>query len=105
MAKTEIPSDSYKRFQGDFRAVKNMSVAGFIKWVKTLYESAYYEGWGACIDVFKGSRGRVSIDDTVEASILDEGELRDILLSVKGIGERRTEEVLARIGGAHEKTE
>ncbi len=104
MSKVTIPTDSYKQFQGDFRKVKAMSLNNFILWVRSIHKTAYDEGWNEAVDAFKNARGKVNINNEVDAVVLDAEDLLKILLSVKGIGERRAQEVMEKVTGkSHEE--
>lgn len=66
--------------------MKKMDHQHMEEFLERLYKNAYEDGRNA-------------------AEGLNETQLREILLSVKGIGERRTEAVLERIKEAMEKEE
>lgn len=67
----------------DFDRIKKMSLNDFRRWTKSVYESGFADGLD---DV--GRDASVSISDD---------QLLDIILSVKGIGRRRAEEVVQKI--------
>ncbi len=105
MPKTTIPSDTYTDFLKDFKLVKSLNLTGFIKWVRSIHESGYYDGWCECIDRMKDARGKVNLDDEIELMVLEVDDLRETMLSVKGIGVRRVEEVIEKLTGDSVGTE
>lgn len=69
----------------DYKQVRKMSFNDFNRWVVALYQAAYEDGLNE----------QSSSDDV--AAILTEDRLREILLSIKGVGEKRVEQIIDAI--------
>ena len=66
-----------------YKMVRNLSFNDFNRWVMSIYASAYQDG----ID---------DADSDCVAALTDE-RMMELILSVKGIGKRRAEELLVKI--------
>lgn len=95
--KAEISPEKYRQFGMDFNKVKGYSVARFIQWVGGLYQAGYDEGWNDAMDSYKETDGGIAIDESVDAEVMDADALYDVLMSVKGIGEKRARIAVDRI--------
>ena len=67
----------------DYKQIQKMTFNQFNRWVEVLYKSGFEDGLNAG-------------QDNVIAEISDD-ELMEILLSVKGIGRKRAEQVIEKI--------
>ena len=104
MSQMNIPPDVYGQIQKDFKNVKKMSLNSFLTWVRSIHSTAYDEGWNDAIDKFMNARGRVNINNEIDAVVVDDYELYNTILSVKGIGRNRANEVVRKLtGGMDEK--
>lgn len=70
----------------NLKKIRKMTLNQFNEWLMIIYESGVQDGVDQC------EEGVISE--------LDEDELMDILLSVKGIGEKRAREAVEKIVGA-----
>ena len=95
--KAEISPEKYRQFCKDFNKVKGYSVARFIQWVNAVYQSGYDDGWNDAMDSYKETDGGIAVDESVDAYVLDADTLYDVLMSVKGIGEKRARIAIDRI--------
>lgn len=66
----------------DFQKVRRMSLNDFNRWVVSIYQAAYAEGLRA---------GEEEYGDGV---VYDENRIRELALSVPGIGGKRAEELV-----------
>lgn len=98
----KMPASFYASMGPQQEKLKRMKRGEFTKWMTSLYSSAYDDGWNACVDAFNAGQqnGNIIVPEDVEAEVFDADALMDVLLSVKGIGRRRAEEVIRRIADA-----
>lgn len=68
-----------------YKKVSKLSYNDFNRWITNMYTIAFKDGADAA-----------SLPEDCEA-VLTEDRLREILLSVKGIGEKRADEVIEKI--------
>lgn len=100
MTKNMIPPDSYARMVKEFAKVKKMGVSQFIQWMASLFQSGHDDGWNACVDAILTAGEHFTVDNSTEIEVMDESDLltlddvRDAMLSVKGIGARRADIVI-----------
>ena len=97
MKKIEIDPQKYRDLGRDFCKVKKLGLSQFIRWVASIYQSGYDDGWNGAMDSYKETNGGIAIDESVEAEVIDSDLLMEILLSVKGIGKKRAQEVIDKI--------
>ncbi len=69
----------------DFKRVQKLSLNDFNRWMTALYQTAFEAGL---------REGESELD---EAVILDEAKLLQIILSVKGVGQKRAELIVDKI--------
>ena len=86
-----------KQFGRDFSRVKGYSLSRFLKWVSVVYQTGYDDGWNEAMDSYMETDGGIAIDESVDAEIFDTDAIMEILLSVKGIGEKRAAAVIEKI--------
>lgn len=100
MTKNVIPPDSYTRMSKEFVKVKKMGVSQFIQWMTSIFQSGHDDGWNACVDAVMTAGEHFTVDNDTEVEVVDECDLltlddvRDVMLSVKGIGTRRADAVI-----------
>lgn len=100
MSKNIIPPDSYMRMQKEFKNVKKMNVSQFIQWITSIFQSGYDNGWNACVDTIMSAGEHFTVDGDTEVEVMDGDDLltlddvRDAMLSVKGIGVKRADAVI-----------
>ena len=82
----QISPEIYKRMASQHARLKSMKQGQFVQWAVSFWQSAYEEGLTAA-----------GIPEDAETFVMDEEELLDILLSVKGIGKKRADEILQKI--------
>ena len=70
----------------DFKKIQKFSLNEFNRWMMTLYETAFEDGL---------REGESEFDDCI--ATISEDRLLEILLSVKGIGVKRAEKIIATI--------
>ena len=105
MTKNVIPPDSYARMAKEFAKVKKMGVSQFIQWMTSIFQSGHDDGWNACVDAVMTAGEHFTVDNDTEVEVMNECDLltlddvRDAMLSVKGIGERRTNTVIQILMG------
>lgn len=85
--------EEYAEAGREFKKVKNMSQSSFLAWLTRYYQRAYRDGWTQAMD----ANGGVVVAEGVEANVMDPGELREALLSVRGIGKKRADAIIARL--------
>lgn len=96
MANT-IPPETYKNMAAQHVRLKSMKQGQFVRWACSFWQSAYDEGFEEAEK--KYTQDGINVSENIDAQVLDMDGLREILLSVKGIGEKRAEQVLQKIGG------
>lgn len=105
MPKNIIPPDSYARMSKEFIKVKKMGVSQFIQWMTSIFQSGHDDGWNACVDAVMTAGEHFMVDNEIEVEVMNESDLltlddvRDAMLSVKGIGARRADMVIQRLMG------
>ena len=101
MAALKIPPETYKRFSIYYKRLKSKGLADFVSWMVKFWEDTHNEGYDkGFADAEKSyTQEGVAVSEDVDAEILDVDRLREILLSVKGIGERRADEAIRKITG------
>lgn len=103
MAKNVIPPDSYARMAKEFTKVKKMGVSQFIQWMTSIFQSGHDDGWNKCVDAVMTAGEHFMVDNEIEVEVVNESDLltlddvRDAMLSVKGIGVRRADMVIQRL--------
>lgn len=99
MSRNLSPQD-YQRMIGLHKVIKKMSASEFVMWANRYYELAYNDGRDSTYKEIADNKDSIIVPDYVEAEIYEEDEvitmeqLIDILLSVKGIGIKRVNEVI-----------
>lgn len=68
-----------------------------MQWAVSFWKEAYNEGFSEAEK--KYTQDGINVSEDVDAQVLDMDGLREILLSVNGIGEKRADQVLKKIGG------
>lgn len=105
MTKNVIPPDSYARMAKEFVKVKKMGVSQFIQWMASIFQSGHDDGWNACVDAIITAGEHFMVDNETEVEVVNESDLltlddvRNAMLSVKGIGARRTDMVIQILMG------
>lgn len=103
MTKNVIPPDSYARMTKEFTKVKKMGVSQFIQWMTSIFQSGHDDGWNACIDAVMTAGEHFTVDNDTEVEVVNESDLltlddvREAMLSVKGIGVRRADMVIQKL--------
>lgn len=101
MPKVEMSAELYRRFAKQHQIIKSMKQAQFVTWAHSFYGNAYNDGYGAGFDAAKSkfTQDGINVSEDVEAEVFDLDMVREILLSVKGIGEKRADQVIEKIAG------
>lgn len=99
MPKMTIPPQTYKNFAAQQVKIKNMKPSQFVQWAHSFYGNAYRDGYDKGFNDAqeKFSQNGINVSEDVDVEILDIDSIRDILLSVRGIGEKRAEEVIGKL--------
>lgn len=108
MPKINITPELYSRFGGYYKRLKSKGQADFISWIVQFWENAYKDGYDLGFSEAEKSYTQegINVSEDIDAEVLDVDSLREILLSVKGIGAVRADEVIRKItGGYHEENE
>lgn len=93
----KISPETYKNMAAQHVRLKSMKQGQFVRWAVSFWQSAYDEGFSEAEK--KYTQDGINISKDIDAEILTLDGLREILLSVKGIGEKRADQVLKKIGG------
>lgn len=93
----QISPETYERMASQHVRLKSMKQGQFVRWICSFWQNAYNEGFSEAEK--KYSHDGISISEDIDAKVLTIEELKEILLSVKGIGEKRADQVLQKIGG------
>lgn len=96
MSKREISPETYKNMAMQHVRLKSMKQGEFVRWACAFWQNAYDEGFSEAER--KYTQDGISVSEDIDATILTVENLREILLSVKGIGEKRADQVLQKIG-------
>ena len=88
----KISPETYKNMAAQHVRLKSMKQGQFVQWAVSFWQEAYNEG-------FEEAEKKYTVSEDIDAQVLDMDGLREILLSVKGIGEKRADQVLKKIGG------
>lgn len=105
MAKNVIPPEAYARLSEEFKKVKKMGLSQFIQWTTSIYQSGHDEGWNECVDAVMNAGEHFVVDGETEVEVMNEEDLltlddvRDAMLSVKGIGQKRSDLVIEKLTG------
>lgn len=93
----QISPETYERMASQHVRLKSMKQGQFVRWICSFWQNAYNEGFSEAEQ--KYSHDGISISEDIDAKVLTIEELKEILLSVKGIGEKRADQVLQKIEG------
>lgn len=93
----KISPETYKNMAAQHVRLKSMKQGQFVQWAVSFWKKAYNEGFSEAEK--KYTQDGINVSEDVDAQVLDLDGLREILLSVKGIGEKRADQVLKKIGG------
>ena len=96
----KLSPQEYKRMIGLHKVVRKMSVSEFIIWANEYYELAYNDGRDSTYKELADNKDSIIVPDYIDAEIYEENEvlnmeqLIDILLSIKGIGIKRVNNII-----------
>ena len=93
----KISPETYERMAAQHVRLKSMKQGQFVQWAVSFWQEAYNEGFSEAEK--KYTQDGINVSEDIDAQVLDLDGLREILLSVKGIGQKRAEQVLQKIGG------
>ena len=93
----KISPETYKNMAAQHARLKSMKQGQFVQWACSFWQNAYNEGFEEAEK--KYTQDGINVSEDIDAQVLDLDGLREILLSVKGIGEKRADQVLKKIGG------
>lgn len=91
----KIPPETYKRMAGQHSRLKAMKQGQFVQWACAFWQNAYDEGFSEAEK--KYTQDGINISEDIDAKVLTVEDLKEILLSVKGIGEKRADLVIRKI--------
>lgn len=96
----KLSPQEYQRMIGLHKVIKKMSASEFVIWANEYYELAYNDGRDSTYKELADNKDSIIVPDYIDAEIYEENEvlnmeqLIDILLSVKGIGINRVNNVI-----------
>lgn len=93
----KVTPETYQRMGEQLKRIKQMKQGEWMRWATNFWKDGYMTGYKEAKEDCE--HHGVIVPDNVEAQVLDPAELLDILLSVKGIGEKRAHMVMARLTG------
>ena len=99
----KLTPQEYKRMIALHKVVKKMSASEFVQWADRYYQLAYNDGRDATYKEIADNKDSIIVPDYIDAEVYEEDEvinmeqLVDILLSVKGIGIKRVNNVMSII--------
>ena len=100
MMSKKLSPQEYQRMIGLHKVIKKMSASEFVIWANEYYELAYNDGRDSTYKELADNKDSIIVPDYIDAEIYEENEvlnmeqLIDILLSVKGIGINRVNNVI-----------
>ncbi len=97
--KRQLDPDTYKKFAEQHTFIKQMATGQFVQWAHKFYNNAYNDGEKAALEEIRSAPGAPVFSQEQEAKVYEMDDIRQILLSVKGIGPRRAEEVIRILEG------
>lgn len=96
----KLSPQEYKRMIALHKVVRKMSVSEFIIWANEYYELAYNDGRDSTYKELADNKDSIIVPDYIDVEIYEENEvlnmeqLTDILLSIKGIGIKRVNNII-----------
>ena len=85
--KTTLNPGEYKRYAAQHKMIRNMGTGQFVTWCNSFYTQAFRDGMEHLVPA------------DCEGVVLSEDDLYEILISVRGIGPSRAQEVLEKLKG------
>lgn len=76
----------------NWKQVKKLSLNDFNRWVISIYQSGYKDGQEAEKEKFKELES--------ECTVMMDDDLKDLLLTVPGVGEKRAETIVEKVQNA-----
>ena len=95
--KIDISPDKYAKLMKDFKTIKSMKPSQFIQWVNSFYKQAYNQGRDDAFAEMVNCKDNIILPDDVEASVYTDEEMLELILSVKGIGINRANQLIELI--------
>ena len=93
----KVTPETYQRMGEQLQRVKKMKQGEWMRWITAFWKDGYMTGYAEAKEDF--TQHGVIVPENVEAQVLDPAELLQVIMSVKGIGERRARQVLAKLTG------
>ena len=96
----KLSPQEYQRMIGLHKIIKKMSASEFVVWANEYYELAYNDGRDSTYKELADNKDSIIVPDYIDAVIYEENEvlnmeqLIDILLSIKGIGIKRVNNII-----------
>ena len=96
----KLSPQEYQRMIGLHKIIKKMSASEFVVWANEYYELAYNDGRDSTYKELADNKDSIIVPDYIDAEIYEENEvlnmeqLIDILLSIKGIGINRVNNII-----------
>lgn len=96
----KLSTQEYQRMVGLHKIIKKMSASEFVIWANEYYELAYNDGRDSTYKELADNKDSIIVPDYIDAEIYEENEvlnmeqLIDILLSIKGIGINRVNNII-----------
>lgn len=95
--KIDISPDKYVKLMKDFKTIKSMKPSQFIQWVNSFYKQAYNQGRDDAFAEMVNCKDNIILPEDVEASVYTDEEMLELILSVKGIGINRANQLIELI--------
>ena len=95
--KIDISPDKYAKLMKDFKTIKSMKPSQFIQWVNSFYKQAYNQGRDDAFAEMVNCKDNIILPEDVEASVYTDEEMLELILSVKGIGINRANQLIELI--------
>ena len=95
--KIDISPDKYAKLMKDFKTIKSMKPSQFIQWVNSFYKQAYNQGRDDAFAEMVNCKDNILLPEDVEASVYTDKEMLELILSVKGIGINRANQLIELI--------
>ena len=95
--KIDISSDKYAKLMKDFKTIKSMKPSQFIQWTNSFYKMAYNQGRDDAFVEMVNCKDNIILPEDVEASVYTDEEMLELILSVKGIGINRANQLIELI--------
>ena len=91
--KIDISPDKYVKLMKDFKTIKSMKPSQFIQWVNSFYKQGRDDAFAEMVNC----KDNIILPEDVEALVYTDEEMLELILSVKGIGINRANQLIELI--------